>query len=285
VPEQHVEEKSPVTEIGDSSAHVSVVLPGGADTTLTLTWSFQSDRGNKRAVNEDSVVANPPLFAVADGMGGHSAGDIASAAVVTRLGDITGRAYLDADTIDEALESALADIDRVGDESLLGTGTTVTGVALTIVDDEAQWAVFNIGDSRVYLFADQTLQQVTIDHSVVQEMVTAGLITREQADVHPDSNVITRAVGFHEKPVPDYSLIPVEPGQRILVCSDGLTKELTDHGIRHYLATTESAERAASELVAASLANGGRDNVTVLVLDVALAVDEIESTRPRSRAR
>lgn len=274
-----------MTQIGDSDAHVSVVLPGAVDTTLTLTWSFLSDRGNKRAVNEDSVVANPPLFAVADGMGGHSAGDIASAAVVTRLGDITGRAFVDADTIDRALESARADIDRVGDESVLGTGTTVTGIALTVVDDEAQWAVFNIGDSRVYVFADDVLEQVTIDHSVVQEMVAAGLITREQADVHPDSNVITRAVGFHDRPVPDYSLVPVVPGQRMLICSDGLTKELTDHGIRHYLATTDSAERAVSELVAASLANGGRDNVTVLVVDVALAVDEIESTRPSAHTR
>lgn len=274
-----------MTQIGDSNAHVSVALPGSNDSTLSLTWSFQSDRGNRRAVNEDSVVANPPLFAVADGMGGHSAGDIASAAVVTRLGDISGRAFLDADTIDQALESALGDIDRVGDESALGTGTTVTGVALTIVDDEAQWAVFNIGDSRVYFFADGELTQVTTDHSVVQEMVTAGLITREQADVHPDSNVITRAVGFHEKPVPDYSLVPVLPGQRILVCSDGLTKELTDRGIGHYLATAESAERAASELVAASLANGGRDNVTVLVLDVDVAADEVETTRPSASTK
>jgi protein phosphatase len=271
-----------VTEIGDSNAHMSVALPGQGETTLTLTWSFLSDRGNKRAVNEDSVVANAPLFAVADGMGGHSAGDIASAAVVTRLGDISGRAYIDADTIDRALESALADIDRVGDESLLGTGTTVTGVAMTIVDDEAQWAVFNIGDSRVYFFADGQLEQITTDHSVVQEMVAAGLITREQADTHPDSNVITRAVGFHEKPVPDYSLVPVKAGQRILICSDGLTKELTDHGIRHYLATAASAERAASELVAASLANGGRDNVTVLVIDVDEASDDVELTQPRA---
>ncbi|CAD6000311.1 PP2C family serine/threonine-protein phosphatase [Agreia sp. COWG] len=274
-----------MTQIGDSNAHVSVALPGAADSTLTLTWSFLTDRGNKRAVNEDSVVANPPLFAVADGMGGHSAGDIASAAVVTRLGDISGRAYIDADTIDAALGSALADIDLVGDESNLGTGTTVTGVALTIVDDEAQWAVFNIGDSRVYFFIDGELEQITTDHSVVQEMVAAGLITREQADVHPDGNIITRAVGFHEKPVPDYALVPIEPGQRILVCSDGLTKELTDHGIRHYLATTATAERAASELVAASLANGGRDNVTVLVLDVTEASDEVDLTQPRGSAR
>jgi serine/threonine protein phosphatase PrpC len=272
-----------VTQIGDTTARVSVALPGD-ESTVTLSWAFISDRGNKRAINEDSVVANPPLFAVADGMGGHSNGDVASAAVVTRLSEISGRAFIDPDTIDRALEQALEDIDRVGDESLLGTGTTVTGVALTIVDDVAEWAVFNIGDSRVYFLNGNALEQVTVDHSVVQEMVSAGLITKEQAETHPDSNVITRAVGFHEKPVPDYAGVPVIPGQRILVCSDGLTKELTDHGIRHYLMTTPTAERAAAELVAAALANGGRDNVTVLVIDVTTA-DDIEQTQPSAASK
>lgn len=260
-----------MTQIGDNNTEARVTLPGAHPTDVILRWSYISDRGNKRALNEDSVVANPPLFAVADGMGGHSHGDVASGAVVTQLGRVTGTPFLTANAIDHALELALSDIDRVGDESLLGTGTTVTGVALTLDDDVAQWAVFNIGDSRVYFFADDELEQITVDHSVVQEMVAAGLITRDQAETHPDSNVITRAVGFHEKPVPDYSALNVVPGQRILVCSDGLTKELTDHGIRHYLATSSTAERAASELVAAALANGGRDNVTVLVLDVVAA--------------
>ena len=270
-----------MTQIGESNGRVSVALPGRFAITVSLEWAFGSDKGNKRAVNEDSVVANAPIFAVADGMGGHSAGDVASAAVVTRLGSVSGRAFVDPRTIDDALAEALEDIDRVGDETALGTGTTVTGVALTIVDRVAQWAVFNIGDSRVYLLTNNELHQITTDHSVVQEMVTAGLITAEQAETHPDSNVITRAVGFHEKPIPDYTLIPVEGGQRILICSDGLTKELTDHGIAHYLATSSSPEVATTELVAAALANGGRDNITVLVLDVEEARDEVDTTRPR----
>ena len=261
--------ESVVTQIGDSSAQHTVALPGGVgNRAATLSWSFISDRGNRRAVNEDSVVANLPIFAIADGMGGHSAGDVASDAVVTRIGAITGNDFITTAQIEAALDAAVEDIDRVGDETTLGTGTTVTGLAMAIVDDEAQWVVFNIGDSRVYLFENDELQQITVDHSVVQELVAAGLITREQAETHPDSNVITRAVGFHERPVPDYSILPIVPGQRILICSDGLTKELNEAGIKHYLKTATTPDLAVGELVAAALANGGRDNVTVLVIDV-----------------
>lgn len=256
-----------MTQIGRTSARVSVTRAGAHPRRITLSWASLTDKGNKRAANEDSAISEVPVFAVADGMGGHSAGDVASAAVVDRLGEIAS-AVTDADTIEEALARALTDIDRVGDESVLGTGTTVTGVALSEIDDDLAWMVFNIGDSRVYLYSDGELRQLTVDHSVVQELIDAGLITKEQAEHHPDSNVITRAVGFHEKPVPDYSTMPLVAGQRILICSDGLTKELTDFGIRHYLSTTPTAERAANELVTAALANGGRDNVTVVVVDV-----------------
>ncbi len=258
-----------MTQIGESSAQQTVALPGGVgNRAATLSWSFISDRGNRRAVNEDSVVANLPIFAIADGMGGHSAGDVASDAVVTRIGAISGSDFVTTAQIEAALDAAVEDIDRVGDETTLGTGTTVTGLAMAMVDDEVQWVVFNIGDSRVYLFENDELQQITVDHSVVQELVAAGLITREQAETHPDSNVITRAVGFHERPIPDYSILPIVPGQRILVCSDGLTKELKESGIKHYLKTAASPDVAVQELVAAALANGGRDNVTVLVIDV-----------------
>lgn len=256
-----------MTQIGRTSARANVTRDGAEPRRVTLSWAALTDTGNKRAGNEDSSLSDVPLFVVADGMGGHSAGDIASAAVVERLGAITD-AVTDAAAIEAALATALLDIDKVGDESVLGTGTTVTGVALAEIDDDLGWLVFNIGDSRVYLLEGEVLRQLTIDHSVVQELIDAGLITRDEAEHHPDSNVITRAVGFHEKPIPDYITLPVVAGQRILVCSDGLTKELTDFGIRHYLSTTPTAERAVAELVAASLANGGRDNVTVVVVDV-----------------
>ncbi|CAN5368789.1 protein phosphatase 2C domain-containing protein [soil metagenome] len=257
-----------MTQIGEPTATLRFVGPKPAATPFSVSWAALSDVGRKRAVNEDSVVANPPIFAVADGMGGHAAGDVASAAVVNRLGAVRGGSFTTGDIIDEALSLALTDIDVVGDANALGTGTTVTGVALTLVDEEPVWAVFNIGDSRVYQMLDSTLSRLTVDHSVVQELVDAGVITAEQAETHPDSNIITRAVGFHEKPAPDYTLLEVTPGQRLLICSDGLTKELTDHGIAHYLGRVGSASDAANNLVAAALTNGGRDNVTVLVIDV-----------------
>ena len=273
-----------MTQIGESSAQHTVALPGGVgNRAATLSWSFISDRGNRRAVNEDSVVANLPIFAIADGMGGHSAGDVASDAVVTRIGAISGSDFVTTAQIEAALDAAVEDIDRVGDETTLGTGTTVTGLAMAMVDDEVQWVVFNIGDSRVYLFENDELQQITVDHSVVQELVAAGLITREQAETHPDSNVITRAVGFHERPIPDYSILPIVPGQRILVCSDGLTKELKESGIKHYLKTAASPDVAVQELVAAALANGGRDNVTVLVIDVHVPSADALATLAKSK--
>ena len=257
-----------MTQIGETAARISVAGPRESKPSFVVSWCALTDLGKKRRVNEDSVAAIPPFFVVADGMGGHSAGDIASAAVVTRLGEVQGASFTTGEVIDEALSLALADIDSVGDTNALGTGTTVTGVALTLVDDEPKWAVFNIGDSRVYQYLHGALERVTVDHSVVQELVDAGLITAEQAETHPDSNIITRAVGFHEKPIPDYRVLDLVDGQRLLVCSDGLTKELTDHGIAHYLEELLTAEQAASGLVEAALANGGRDNVTVLVIDV-----------------
>ena len=243
--------------------------------SVTLAWAALTDTGHRREVNEDSLLAQPPLFAVADGMGGHSAGDVASKAVVTRLNEFTGDGAIDAETINRALGLAVADMKSGAGVTDLGTGTTVTGVAVAIVSDAPKLIAFNIGDSRVYQLVAGVLEQVTVDHSVVQELVDAGRITREEADVHPHGNVITRAVGFHEPPVPDYRILPLTPGLRVLVCSDGLTKELTSYGIRHFMMSNPSAEDAVSALVTAALENGGRDNVTAIVLDV-LAVDDLD---------
>ncbi|MFC6357379.1 PP2C family protein-serine/threonine phosphatase [Luethyella okanaganae] len=257
-----------MTQIGQGISGHTVVLPGPDGETVTLAWAARTDTGLRREANEDSYLAQAPIFAVADGMGGHSAGDFASAAVVTRLAEHGGRGVVDAAAIDHSLALAVADMGRGAGVTDQGTGTTVTGAALALVGGEPSWLVFNIGDSRVYLLTHGVLEQLTIDHSVVQELVDAGHITREEADTHPHSNVITRAVGFHEAPVPDYRVLPVEVGMRLLVCSDGLTKELTPYGIRHFLLSNPKAETAAQQLVDAALGNGGRDNVTVLVVDV-----------------
>lgn len=255
-----------MTQIGSGNVRHRVTLPDGA--VVTISWAALTDTGRRREVNEDSYVAQAPVFAVADGMGGHAAGDFASAAVVTRLAEYGGRPVLGTPEIDQALRLAVQDMDRVVGVTDEGSGTTVTGVALGEVAGSPAWLVFNIGDSRVYRLVGGVLEQLTVDHSVVQELVDAGQITRDEADTHPHSNVITRAVGFHEAPVPDYRAIAVEPGTRLLICSDGLTKELTSYGIRHFLMGNPKPERAARDLLEAALGNGGRDNVTVLVVDV-----------------
>jgi protein phosphatase len=257
-----------VTQIGRSSRRHNVAVPGGDGSRVSLSWAALSDKGYRRAVNEDSLLARAPIFAVADGMGGHTAGDFASAAVVTRLAERINTDFVDPDGINVALRSAVDDMGRGVGQTDLGTGTTVTGVALSMADGDPRWLVFNIGDSRVYQLLDGVLTQLTIDHSVVQELLDAGAITPAEAEVHPHSNVITRAVGFNEDPVPDYWSLPIISGERLLVCSDGLTKELTEHGIRHFLSVGGSPLEAAGQLMDAALGNGGRDNVTVIVVDV-----------------
>ncbi len=235
-----------------------------------------TDVGLRRETNQDSYVVTPPIFAVADGMGGHSAGEVASAAVVRRLSELAGATRVSDADIDAVLADAVEDIELDAGDTELGTGTTVTGVCLS-TEDEPTWRVFNIGDSRVYQYFKGALSQITVDHSVVQHLIDTGAITPEEAETHPHANVITRAVGFGEAPIPDYTSLALIPGQRLLVCSDGLTKELTDVGIQHFLATCESAEEAARTLVQQALENSGRDNVTVIVIDVHAVGDVVDT--------
>ena len=277
-----------MTQIGQGSSSHTIALPA-VNRSVTLAWAALTDVGHRREVNEDSLVARSPIFAVADGMGGHSAGDVASKAVVTRLAAAADAAVeagetISAEAINVALGLAVADMKAGEGVTDQGTGTTVTGVAVTIVSDAPSLISFNIGDSRVYQLTGGVLEQVTVDHSVVQELVDAGRITREEADVHPHGNVITRAVGFHEPPVPDYRILPLSPGQRILVCSDGLTKELTAYGIRHFLMSNPKPDDAVAALVTAALENGGRDNVTAIVLDIVSVDDGPEPVAPADQA-
>ncbi len=248
----------------------------GGDLEIELSWFALTDVGRRREVNQDSYVTAPPVFAIADGMGGHSAGEIASAAVVRRLAELGGRDSVTEADIDETLSDAVDDIELDAGDTELGAGTTVSGLVLG-TDAEPTWRVFNIGDSRVYQYFKGALSQITVDHSVVQHLIDTGAITEDEAEVHPHANVITRAVGFNEAPVPDYTSLALIPGQRILVCSDGLTKELTDIGIQHFLATETTAEAAAEALVHHALENAGRDNVTVIVIDVHAVGDVVDT--------
>jgi serine/threonine protein phosphatase PrpC len=273
-----------VTGIGDSNQDYSIAVPG-RDAVLRIAWAAATDTGKRRAANEDSFVARSPLFAVADGMGGHSAGDLASAAVVERLAEIVTEDFLSPRAIERALEAATADITEIAADSVLGVGTTVTGAVLTLQDDDPYFAVFNIGDSRVYCFDRNELFQVTVDHSVVQELVEAGALTRDEADHHPDSNVITRAVGFNAPPMPDFWMVQLHAGLRFLMCTDGLTKEVSDENIRMHLAAGLTPVETAGALIDAALASGGRDNVTAIVVDVLEAPEPLENedTEPRRK--
>lgn len=273
-----------MTEIGANNPGLAIAIPG-RDETLTLAWGAATDTGRRRSANEDSVVAASPLFAVADGMGGHSAGDLASAAVVERLAEAVTGDFLAVRAIEKALERATADIGAIAGDDELGVGTTVTGAILTLRDLDPHFAVFNVGDSRVYLFEGNELVQVTVDHSVVQELVEAGALTRAEAEHHPDSNIITRAIGFNARAMPDVWMLPLRTGMRLLICSDGLTKEVPDERIRLHLAAGLTPAETASALVDAALAAGGRDNITTIVLEVVEAPEQLDldDTEPRQR--
>lgn len=258
-----------MTRIGDDGTEVHVALTG-YDEDLVLSWAARTDVGYRRASNEDSVLVGLPIFAVADGMGGHSAGDRASAAITSRLAKEPGP-FAELSALEQAFIDAGAEIDALAEGVPLGVGTTVTGAALVFDQPHPSFLIFNIGDSRVYRFERNELSQITVDHSVVQELVDAGMIAEEDADAHPESNVITRALGFHDEPLPDLWRIPARSGTRLLICSDGLTKELGKERLRLHLAAGMTAGETASALVDAALAAGGRDNVTLVVLDVIAA--------------
>ena len=253
-----------------STESLAVPVPGGV---LELSWAAVTDTGRRREVNQDAMFASYPLFVVADGMGGHVGGEIASASTIDRLRAVADGGHVSPKTIEKALARAVKDIASHPEATDDGTGTTVTGVFLDTTGEAAHWVTLNIGDSRVYLVRDGAIVQITTDHSVVQELVAAGRLSPEEAENHPYGNVITRAVGPSEGVTPDYVRLDVTEGDRFVICSDGLTKELTDYGIRHFLDENPDPADAASAMLEAALENGGRDNITIIVLDVGRPAD------------
>lgn len=221
--------------------------------------------GRVRRWNEDSFLLGERLAIVADGMGGHAAGEVASWLAVQAFEAVGSEPAA------ESLVAAAHDANsRIQAEVLAhpekaGMGTTLTGVALIKPGGVPHWFVFNVGDSRTYRFADGILTQLTVDHAEVTELVAQGRISVEQARHHPLRNVITRALGS-EAADPDTWLLPAGGVETFLLCSDGLTGELTDAQIEELLRQFDTAESAANALVEAAVAAGGRDNVTVIVL-------------------
>ena len=239
--------------------------------------------GRVRQVNEDSYLAMPPLYAVADGMGGHGAGDVASALAIDALMACASLRSLSVALVLAALDGANRTIMERDEGD--GMGTTVTGLASLETAGGDHLMVFNIGDSRVYRLTNDRLEQVTVDHSEVQELVLSGVLTREQARTHPRRNIVTRALGSDPAPVADHWLLPAIAGDRYLLCSDGLFSELTDESI-HALVTAGDPQQAATALVAAANDAGGHDNITVVVVDINIvAADDAadDMTIPRDQ--
>ncbi|WP_461664982.1 PP2C family protein-serine/threonine phosphatase [Gordonia sputi] len=238
---------------------------------LRLDWSVYSDVGRVRDANEDAALVLPGRYLLADGMGGHESGELASEAALLTLAEVEPGAELadTRDVLDRLLVDAQQRIGGIDGFSDRRAGTTVTGAVLVTDDDVLHWLILNIGDSRTYRFQNGTLQLLTRDHSQVQEFVDAGVITAEQARIDPRRNVITRALGAGmSEPDADYFSTPALPGDVLLICSDGLTGELPDAEIAEILAGSDSAEDAAASLVDAALFVGAHDNVTVVVVSV-----------------
>jgi protein phosphatase len=226
--------------------------------------------GRVRDSNEDTFLAEAGLFIVADGMGGHQAGEVASELAVTTLKE--GRLEM-ADT--EGVASVVrrandAIIDRARtDPATRGMGTTITG--LVMVDGESITALaVNVGDSRTYRWREGSLEQITVDHSYVQDLVASGMITPSEARTHPRRNIVTRALGVEPEVRPDVSPVELRLGDRFVICSDGLVDELTDDEITTILldAGDTDPDEVAHRLVTAAVDHGGRDNVTIVILDI-----------------
>ncbi|KAB1636873.1 serine/threonine-protein phosphatase [Pseudoclavibacter terrae] len=263
-----------------------------AEEAVALRVSAASDVGSVRQVNEDSVLARMPVFFVADGMGGHAYGDRASQTVVATFDEefqveepaTPDRVLRTIDRANRAVQDLVTEADGPGAVA----GTTLSGIALVDLADLGaellHWMIFNVGDSRVYGWNGRALVQVTVDHSAVQEMVAMGLISAADALIHPDRNVITRAVGSESDVEADIWLMPVHGHQVFLVCSDGLTKELSDEQISQvmleYHSDPEPELTLAETLVQTAVEVGGRDNVSVVVIDSEYANADQASAAP-----
>ncbi|NYJ05834.1 protein phosphatase [Geodermatophilus daqingensis] len=207
---------------------------------------------------------------MADGMGGHVGGAQASELAVQRLAEIAQGPTVTMEAIRTALEQADKDIMAMGADvdPLSRPGTTVAGLALTEHDGELCWLAFHVGDSRIYGCSEKGLERISTDHSVVQALVDAGAITEERALTHPQRHMITKALGFGDRGGADFAFLPVVPGQRFLMCSDGLTGEVLDARIGELLRGDADDQSLADRLVAEADPAVAQDNVTVVVVSV-----------------
>ena len=244
---------------------------GRSRTTFASTFGSRTDIGCIREHNEDSLIVKPPLFVVADGMGGHAAGEVASEIAVHTIEQYAPE-HPDAEALGEAVMQANRAIINaaLAGKGREGMGTTCTAAML----EGSRLVIAQVGDSRAYVLHAGKLVQVTRDHSLMADMIDAGQITPEEARIHPSRSVITRALGNDPDTVPDLYEVSVQAGDRLLLCSDGLTSMLRDVQIERIMNRASDPQRCAAQLVNEAIAAGGLDNVTVIVANAEGGVRE-----------
>lgn len=245
-----------------------------------FAWGEATDPGRVRPANEDSMLAVDGLFVVADGMGGHRAGEVASRRAVEVLHERFDAAGTDVlvRAVEDANRAVVA--EAAADDDKQGMGTTLCAMALVDVDGHDALAVVNVGDSRLYLLSGGELTQITDDHSLVATMERQGRLTRAEAAVHPKRNILTRALGTDAAVVVDsWEIVPLV-GDRYLLCSDGLFNEVDENRLGATLRRLADPGEAARELVRLANEAGGRDNITVVVVDVVDAATPSGASRP-----
>jgi PPM family protein phosphatase len=244
----------------------------------TVDFVQRTDTGRQRRGNEDSSLARPPLFVVADGMGGAQAGEVASQIAV----DVFENRFPEAGSPEERLAGGVQEANRQiyqrsrAEHERAGMGTTLTAAYL----DDAHVAIAHVGDSRAYLFRDGNLTRLTQDHSLVDELLRRGKLTEEQAAEHPQRSIITRALGPEPEVEVDRFTYSVRAGDIVLLCSDGLTSMISEQRIADVLRSNESLERAADQLIDEANAAGGRDNITVVLFRLEEVGGETQPDQP-----
>lgn len=262
-------------------AEMAVEGRAGADVvqgaSATLAWGSRSDVGLVRGHNEDSFLVQAPLFAVCDGMGGHAAGEVASSIAVSTIAE-KAPAGADDVLLGVAVEAANTAVMLGAEQGVGKPGMGCTASCCLI--EEGKMAIAHVGDSRIYLLRHGSLVRVTHDHSYVEELVDSGQITADEARTHPSRSIITRALGSDPDMYADHFSLEVSNGDRVILCSDGLSSMIADSEIEALAVSSATPQQAADNLVAAALTAGGLDNVTVVVVDV---VDD--GTAEKSRRR
>lgn len=237
---------------------------------------FKTDKGKKRAVNEDALFVMPTqhIYIVADGVGGHNSGELASRTAVSSIA-----AYINENPISKELDAkelkgyfleclriVNTKIFRMAECELQNKGMATTIVMVYIVEDKGY--LINVGDSRAYMIRDGFIEQITEDHSYVNELVKRGEITEEEATIHPDRNKITRALGAEKYVLPDFYKLDIVKKDILLICSDGLHNEVSKDEMRQLALLTPTMSALANELVNLANKNGGNDNITLICLKI-----------------